>query len=76
MEAWSTARTVSVSRTCRACRADRLPKSDGYCVYSPAFGQFVYRPALVNRMVDALQTAEQYRDEIGKEAQTREVAAE
>jgi hypothetical protein len=34
--------------------------SDGFAVYSPAFGQFVYTPKLVDRMVDALSTGEAF----------------
>lgn len=45
----------------------QLPKSDGYCVYSPAFKQFVYRPKLVERMAEALQTAERYRQLLGRD---------
>lgn len=58
----------------RSGSKEQLPKSDGYCVYSPAFGQFVYRPALVDRMVEALQTAERYRTEIGKDASPKRKA--
>jgi hypothetical protein len=39
---------------------EQLPKSDGFCLYSPAFNQFVYRPRLVERMAEALETAEKY----------------
>jgi hypothetical protein len=39
---------------------EQLPKSDGFCLYSPAFKQFVYRPKLVERMADAVDTAEKY----------------
>ncbi|MGC2978022.1 hypothetical protein ACPUD8_20245 [Brevibacterium sp. FAM 25378] len=39
---------------------EQLPKSDGFCLYSPAFKQFVYRPKLVERMAEALDTAEKY----------------
>ena len=39
---------------------EQLPKSDGYCLYSPAFKQFVYRPKLVERMAEAVDTAEKY----------------
>ena len=41
---------------------DQLPKSEGYCLYSPVFGQFVYRPKLVDRMVAALDTADKYQE--------------
>ena len=39
---------------------EQLSKSDGYCLYSPAFKQFVYRPKLVDRMAEAVDTAEKY----------------
>ncbi|NHC12657.1 DUF3644 domain-containing protein [Motilibacter deserti] len=55
----------------KAGSKDQLPKSDGYCVYSPAFSQFVYRPELVDRIVAAVSTKEQYRDEVGREAQLK-----
>lgn len=42
------------------------PKSDGYCLYSPAFKQFVYRPSLADRMVEATCTAEKYRAMLGR----------
>jgi hypothetical protein len=45
---------------------EQLAKSGGYCLYSPAFKQFVYRPKLVKRMADALCTVEQYRRLIGR----------
>lgn len=41
-------------------------KSDGYCLYSPAFTQFVYKPALVDRMVAELHTAEGYEQAMGR----------
>lgn len=43
----------------------QLPKSDGYCVYSPAFKQFVYRPKLVERIANAIDTAEKYQALLG-----------
>ncbi|EPH07071.1 hypothetical protein HMPREF1531_00120 [Propionibacterium sp. oral taxon 192 str. F0372] len=43
----------------------QLPESDGYCVYSPAFKQFVYRPKLVDRIVNAVDTAEKYQALLG-----------
>lgn len=45
---------------------EQLPKSDGYCVYSPAFKQFVYRPKLVERMARAVDTAEKYEALLGR----------
>lgn len=45
---------------------EQLPKSDGFCVYSPAFKQFVYRPTLVDRIVAALDTAEKYQTALGR----------
>lgn len=39
---------------------DQLPNSDNYCLYSPAFKQFVYRSTLVQRMAEAVDTAEKY----------------
>lgn len=39
---------------------EQLPKSDSFCLYSPAFKQFVYRPKLVERMAEALDTPEKY----------------
>lgn len=39
---------------------EQFPKSDGYCVYSPAFKQFVYRPKLVDRIVEATSSSEDY----------------
>ena len=47
---------------------EQLPKSPGFCVYSPAFSQFVYRPKLVDRMVAAVATAEKYQELPGKRA--------
>ncbi len=45
---------------------EQLPKSDGYCVYSPAFKQFVYRPKLVDRIVGAVDTTEKYQALLGR----------
>ena len=45
---------------------DQLPKSDGFCIYSPAFKQFVYKPSLVTRMVTALDTVDKYRAVFGR----------
>lgn len=45
---------------------EQLPKSDGYCVYSPAFKQFVYRPKLVERIASAVDTAEKYQALLGR----------
>jgi hypothetical protein len=44
----------------------QLPKSEGYCAYSPTFSQFVYRPKLVDRMVEAIDTAEKYQKALSK----------
>lgn len=46
----------------RSGSKEQLPKSDGFCLYSPAFGQYLYRPVLVARMVAALETAEKYEE--------------
>lgn len=43
----------------------QLPKSEGYCLYSPAFKQFVYRQKLVERLVEALSTPEKYESLVG-----------
>ena len=45
---------------------EQLPKSDGFCVYSPAFKQFLYRPKLVQRMAEATDTAEKYQALLGR----------
>lgn len=45
----------------------QLPKSDGYCVYSPAFGQYVYRQNLVDRMAEAVSTRDSYAEVFGRE---------
>lgn len=45
---------------------EQLPKSDGYCVYSPAFKQFVYRPKLVEQIASAVDTAEKYQALLGR----------
>lgn len=42
-----------------------LPKSADYCLYSPAFGQFVYKPVLVERMAQALKTEGGFRLAMG-----------
>lgn len=52
----------------RSGSREQLAKSPGYSVYSPAFMQFVYRPKLVDRMVAAIQTAEEYEQLLGKAA--------
>ncbi|WRS29203.1 hypothetical protein U6G28_06595 [Actinomycetaceae bacterium MB13-C1-2] len=44
----------------------QLPKSDGYCLYSPAFSKFVYRPKLVGRIVEAVSTEEKYEALLGR----------
>lgn len=43
----------------------QLPKSEGFCVYSPAFKQFVYRPKLIECMAEALCTAEGFAEAMG-----------
>lgn len=53
---------------------EQLPKSDGYCLYSPAFKQFVYRPKLVERMADAVDTAEKYQALLGRLPTVKESA--
>lgn len=45
---------------------EELPKSDGYCLYSPAFKQFIYRPKLVDKMIESLDTEEKYRNLLGR----------
>ncbi|ASW98535.1 DUF3644 domain-containing protein [Mycobacterium intracellulare] len=50
----------------RSGSKDQLAKSPGFCIYSPAFSQFLYRPELVDRMVEALSGAEQYERLLGK----------
>lgn len=50
---------------------DQLPKSDGYCVYSPPFGQFVYRRSLVDRMATAVETADAYKALLGRDPVNR-----
>ena len=37
-----------------------LPKSNGYCLYSPAFNSFLYKPKLIERMTKELNTREKY----------------
>jgi len=54
----------------------QLPKSDGFCLYSPAFKQYVYSPKLVERMVDALQTAEAYAQLVGRSPTAKPPASE
>lgn len=44
-----------------------LPKSDGFAVFSPVINQFVYTPALVDKMAAALDSATKYRTELGKD---------
>lgn len=51
----------------RTASKEQLPKSVGYCLYSPAFKQFVYRPELVERMIQALGIAEQYKVTMGRD---------
>lgn len=55
----------------RSGSKDQLGKSDGYCLYSPAFGQFVYTPKLIERMINALATAEGYEQLIGRPPATK-----
>lgn len=50
---------------------EQLAKSDGYCVYSPAFKQFVYRPELVDRIVEATSTAEGYEELLARTPEAR-----
>lgn len=45
---------------------EQLPNSSGYCLYSPAFKQFVYRPKLVDQIAQAVDTAEKYEALIGR----------
>jgi hypothetical protein len=47
---------------------EQLAKSPGYSVYSPAFSQFLYRPQLVDRMVAAVDRADEYERLLGKTA--------
>jgi len=53
-----------------------LPKSDGYCLYSPAFKQFVYRPKLVDRMAEAVDTEEKYQALLGRPPTAKQPAQE
>ena len=48
------AQSLDIGRP-RTGSREQLPKSPGFCVYSPAFSQFVYRPKLVDRMVPRSQ---------------------
>lgn len=45
---------------------NQLPKSDGFCLYSPAFKQFVYRPELIDRIVEAANTPDKYQALLGR----------
>lgn len=45
---------------------DQLSNSDGFCLYSPAFGQFVYRPKLIERIIESVDTEEKFRSLVGK----------
>lgn len=58
----------------RSSSRDQLPNSDGYCLYSPAFKQFVYRPELVQRIVEAVSTEESFATTLGRKP-TRKAAA-
>lgn len=49
-----------------------LPKSESYCLYSPAFKQFVYTPKLLKKIVDALNTEEKYEATMGKKPRPKE----
>ncbi|QQT70814.1 DUF3644 domain-containing protein [Brevibacterium casei] len=44
---------------------DQLPNSEGYCLYSPTFKQYAYLPKLVDRMVAALSTEDDYTSLVG-----------
>lgn len=44
---------------------EQLPNSDGHCLYSPTFKQYAYLPKLVDRMVAALSTEDDYKLLIG-----------
>lgn len=44
-----------------------LPNSDAFCLYSPAFQQFVYTPKLLDRIVEAIRTEGGYTRIFGKE---------
>lgn len=55
---------------------DALPKSDGFCVYSPAFNQFVYRPELVDRIVAAVSTETAFVELLGKTPKPKEKPAD
>jgi hypothetical protein len=48
-----------------------MAKSEGLAVYSPAFGQFVYTPALVDRMVSAVETEGGFAAEVGQPPRTK-----
>lgn len=48
-----------------------LPKSDTFCLYSPAFEQFLYTPRLLDRIVAALNTAEKYEETMGKKPRVK-----
>lgn len=49
-----------------------LPDSDTFCLYSPAFKQFVYTPKLLDRIVEAIHTKEGYTAILGKEPRPKE----
>lgn len=49
-----------------------LPKSGAHCVYSPPFGQFVYRPSLVKKMVASLGDHSGFVRLLGKEPVPKE----
>lgn len=54
----------------------QMAKSEGYCVFSPAFGRFVYRPALIDRMVKAISDEDGYRKHLGKAPEAKPESAE
>ena len=45
---------------------EQLPKSHGYCLYSPPFKQFVYTQKLVKRMADALSDPLRFESLLGR----------
>ncbi|MEK0245347.1 DUF3644 domain-containing protein [Bifidobacterium mongoliense] len=49
----------------------QLPKSDGYCLYSPTFRQFAYTPKLIERMVTALSTSDVYATLVGHQPELK-----
>lgn len=49
-----------------------LPNSESYCLYSPAFKQFVYTPKLLDEIVTALATDEKYEQTMDKKPRLKE----